>query len=101
MTSPAAQPAPTPAELVEEGKRAFADGKAETDCPYTAGVNAGIKMHRLAGVKMLHGPDATTAVFSGTGKPGACRQAPITGKERYEAWQLCRRNWAAEICGGS
>ena len=37
--------------------------------PHT--VNAGIKMHRLAGVKMHHGPDATTAVFSGTGKPGA------------------------------
>ena len=36
-----------------------------------ASVNAGIKMHRLAGVKMHHGPDATTAVFSGTGKPGA------------------------------
>ena len=35
------------------------------------GVNAGIKMHRLGGVKMHHGPDATTAVFSGTGKPGA------------------------------
>ena len=34
-------------------------------------VNAGIKMYRLAGVKMHHGPDATTAVFSGTGKPGA------------------------------
>ena len=34
-------------------------------------VNAGIKMHRLGGVKMHHGPDATTAVFSGTGKFGA------------------------------
>jgi hypothetical protein len=33
--------------------------------------HAGIKMHRLAGVKMHHGPDATSAVFSGTGKPGA------------------------------
>ena len=50
---------------------AYVKGNAEKLNVGHAGVNAGIKMYRLAGVKMHHGPDATTAVFSGTGKPGA------------------------------
>jgi hypothetical protein len=32
-------------------------------------------MHRLGGVKMHHGPDATTAVFSGTQARGVTASA--------------------------
>src|SRR6516165_1102482 len=64
-------------------------------CPATMGndwgsVNAGIKMHRLAGVKMRHGPDATTAVFSGTGKPRGLTASARTEQSFLRRDARCR-----------
>ena len=60
-----------PAGTIHAGERPQDALRAAVPQIFMPLVNAGIKMYRLAGVKMHHGPDATTAVFSGTGKPGA------------------------------